>query len=285
MRLALFVSILGGISGVLLLLSASPVAAQDEGDVEAARAAFEEAERHFDDGDFRAAEAAYMRSYELMGPAPTRPLILFNVARAIHRESSRPCEAIATYERMLAESEANAADLAEQRGQAQQYLGQLESRRDGCDQAEAPRPERGEAGDETATTGAGSAGTRTGSGGGDSGGGGGISPIGPIVAAGGGAVLITGLILGGVALGERGSVEDRCDTAAMTCPADAEGDADSVATQALVADILIFSGAAIAAAGLILTFVLTEGDDDANARVGGVCSGNGCMALVEGRFE
>jgi len=281
MRLAYLFLILGGISGGLLLTSASPCAAQDEGDVEAARAAFEEAERHYDAGDFSAAEAAYLRSYELMGPAPTRPLILFNVARAIDRQGSRPCEAIAAYERMLAESEANAAQLAEQRTQAQQYLGQLEPRRAGCEVQPEDEPDETDEADQRVTRRSSPTGPTDS---GDSGGGG-ISPIGPIVLGGGGAVLVTGLVLGGVALGQRGSVEERCDTAAMTCPADAEGDADSVATMALVSDILIFGGAAIAAAGLILTFVLTEGDDDASARVSGVCGGAGCLALVEGRFE
>lgn len=84
----------------------------------------------------------------------------------------------------------------------------------------------------------------------DSGGGGGIWLPGVIIAAGGGAALIAGAVLGGLALGDAGNA-----------PGPDSDEADSARTLALVADILMFGGGAIAVAGLILMFVIQEEGD------------------------
>lgn len=86
------------------------------------------------------------------------------------------------------------------------------------------------------------------------GGGGGMWMPGLIIAGGGAAVAIVGAIVGGLALGAAG------DAPNATGP-----EADDARTLALVADILIPTGIVVAAAGVVLAFVLPSGDDGESA--------------------
>ena len=107
-------------------------------------------------------------------------------------------------------------------------------------------------------------------------GGGGIHPVGPILIGVGGAALLAGAIVGAYGLAERGSVLSECDD--TMCPPDVEGRAADLETLGVVADALLWPGIAIAAAGVVLTFVLTEEGSDTEV----ACGPMGCR--VQGRF-
>jgi hypothetical protein len=87
---------------------------------------------------------------------------------------------------------------------------------------------------------------------------GGISPIGPIVLGVGGALIVAGLVLGGVALSSDSDFEDMCPTR-MNCAESSRSTYDNATTLAGIADGMWIGGAVIGAVGLVLTFVL---DDD-----------------------
>jgi tetratricopeptide (TPR) repeat protein len=105
---------------------------------------------------------------------------------------------------------------------------------------------------------------------------GGVSPIGFIVLGGGAAVAIAGAIVGGLALAQRGSILSECVEG--RCPPELEGSAAEIDTLALVSDVLLFGGLAIAATGLILAFVLPA---DGGMQAGMSCGPTGCYAMLE----
>jgi hypothetical protein len=110
-------------------------------------------------------------------------------------------------------------------------------------------------------------------------GGGGISPVGPIVLGIGGAALIAGAIVGGVALSDGDAIREACPTLTDCDPA-LEDQHDSMRTMSGAADALIFGGLAVAAVGVVLLFVLQEGGGEAAVSAG--CGPSGCR--VRGSF-
>lgn len=234
----------------LLALSAatapSLASAQDEDPrVAEARRHFELGDEHFEAGRFALSAEEFQRAYGLMREAghPNAPLVLFNVGRSME-ELGRDDEARDAYREFLA-AEPDNDELVQN---ARERLARL---------------------------------------GGDGGGGGGegggsISPIGPIVMGAGGAALITGLILGGVALAQDGGVGDMCPSR-MSCPDSLRGQYDDAQTLALVGDILWISGAVIAATGLVLTLVLHD-DSGESATASMSCGPGGCGLSLEGSF-
>ena len=110
-------------------------------------------------------------------------------------------------------------------------------------------------------------------------GGGGISPVGPILMAAGGALVVVGLILDGVALGRDGDFEAMCPNRTGCDPA-LRSQWDETITFAAIGDAMWIGGALVAATGLVLTFVLTEGGDDSTAALS--CGPGGCT--VRGSF-
>jgi len=109
-----------------------------------------------------------------------------------------------------------------------------------------------------------------------------ISPMGPIILGVGAAMLLSGSITGGLALTWRSEVLSRCE--GTRCPPDAEAQASDIETLAIATDVLLFSGAAVAVAGLVLTLVLQETGAE-GTRALATCGPAGCLAIVEGSFE
>ncbi len=108
-----------------------------------------------------------------------------------------------------------------------------------------------------------------------------MSPIGPIVMAAGGALLIAGFSIGGVALAQDGDFAARCPDRSA-CDASLQADYDGARALATAGDALWIAGALTAAAGLVLTFVLTDTADSPSASLR--CGPVGCAASVRGTF-
>lgn len=104
---------------------------------------------------------------------------------------------------------------------------------------------------------------------GDSAGGGGLSgkTWGWIVMGVGGAVLVGGAVTGGIALGTSGDLDD-CRTDRTCERTQKEADlADDVRSQALIGDVLIGTGAAIAAGGLVLYLLSDDASEPGQGSV------------------
>lgn len=114
-------------------------------------------------------------------------------------------------------------------------------------------------------------------------GGGGPWMPGFIIAGAGAAFIVVGAVLGGVALGEQGALEEdfNCDADGV-CDPGFEDAASSGAALAGAADGMLFGGLAVAATGVVLAFVLAESGDDVSA--GAACTPDGCVAQVGGMF-
>lgn len=233
---------LGVLLGAVILGPSSASAQDDDARVVEARRHFELGDEHFEAGRFALAAEAFQRAYGLM------------------REAQHP----------------NAPLILFNVGRSMEELGRDDEARDAYREFLAAEPDNDEL-----VANARERLARLGGGGGPaSSGGGSISPVGPILMGVGGAALVAGLILGGVGLARDGEVADACPSR-VDCPDSARGAYDDAQTLTLVGDILWISGAVIAATGLVLTFVLTEGGDDAStAQLW--CGPLGCG--VEGSF-
>lgn len=209
-----------------------------------ARAQFERADEHYQAGDYALALEGYQSAYDTLAALghPNAALVIFNIARTNER-LGRVQVALEGFERFLVEAPADAP----YRDDATRHAADLR-RRIELQQIDAPPTS-----------------------------GGGVSPVGPVIAAVGGAIAIGGAILGGVALSESDSARAGCvDT---RCPSDARPGIESAQTLANVADGLLFGGLAVAAVGVVLVFVLTDGGDtEATA----ACGPTGCV--VRGTF-
>lgn len=106
-----------------------------------------------------------------------------------------------------------------------------------------------------------------------------ISPVGLIVTGVGAAALIAGAITGGLALAANADATAGCVDG--RCPVELAPRADEAHLLANVTDGLLFGGLAIAAAGVVLIFVL-PGEGPVAASAG--CTSDGCAAFVSGRF-
>jgi tetratricopeptide (TPR) repeat protein len=103
------------IAGLLLsCVALAPLAAraQNAGNREAARAAFDEATRQFEHRNYQLALEGFQRSYDLMEGQPTQIIILYNVARS-HEELGNLREALEAFERYAANAPADAPYLEE----------------------------------------------------------------------------------------------------------------------------------------------------------------------------
>jgi tetratricopeptide (TPR) repeat protein len=253
--------------GTLALWGTSPVAAQaDEDGREAeARQAFLEGREHFEDERFRLAVESFRRAYALLEEvgSPMAPTILYNVATALDELPGHQVEARDTYRRFL--DEAPEGDDPELHRTVEMRIRELDMSieeqvtLDADTDVEAPRPEaEGQPAEES------------------------MSIVGPIVAAGGGALLITGAILGGIALGQGNDIEEACPELSGCSPA-LQSDYDQMRTRSVTADVLIFGGLAIAAVGAVLMFTLKDGANE-DVSVGAACDGQGCYASARGNF-
>ncbi len=253
------------LAGCVLAFSiagSSLAAAQDDDPrVSSARATFEQAEADYAAGRFLDAAAGYERSYALLVEVgrDTAPLVLFNIGSAYDR-AGRAAEARAAYQRFVDEARPDLPGIGDRIEQARARIVVL-----------GPGPATVAP---TAAAPASSAPAESG--------GGGISPVGPIVLAAGGVLVITGLIVGGVALGRDGDLGVACPSR-QSCPAALRPEYDEIRALALAGDVLWIGGAVAAAAGLVLTLALPGDDGGATASLG--CGPTGCQARLAGTFR
>lgn len=239
------------LAAVLLLVVAlvpCVATAQPDADprVERARVAFTRAEEHFRTHDFALALDGFERAHALLAEVghPRSHLVLYNVALCNERLGRHEL-ALAQFEQFLVGAPADAPYRDEATVRAAELRQRLALAR----------------GDAAPSHG-------------------GVSPVGPVIAAVGGAAIVAGAVLGGLALAESDSARAGCvDT---SCPPDARAGIDGARMLAYGADGLIFGGLAVAAAGIVLSFVLVEGDDD--VRASAICGPTGCTATLEGSF-
>jgi hypothetical protein len=298
------------ISLVLLisLASASIASAQDAaGGDQDARALFTRGQAAYTQGDYEDAIAQWTRAWAL----DPRPLLQYNMSQAYER-LGRLEEAVAALQLYLdhaAAGDEHLADARARQSQLRERIAQTSVRItggpegatilvDGEDRGRTPRPD-------PLTVAAGShrivvraagyddftssvvvppgqvaevvvemqqtavATTQTGA----------EFPLGPVILMGaGGAAVIVGAILGGVALGN-----------AQSAPSRTSPEADSARGMALGADILMFGGAAIAAGGLIWLLVAPPGGGSAESEATAATvlpwsSPDGAGITVTGRF-
>jgi len=243
-----------------LSLCASTSRAQEEGDsrVEQARELFETGVEHHADERFLLAAQAFERAHELMVNAnhPNSALILFNLAASLEEIPGRESDAREAYDQFLREADPEHPRVQENLSRAQARIRELDAR-----MAAAARDRPGEpqqAGSSNAV-------------------------VGGVVMAGGGASLIVGAVLGGVAIGVDGDLATMCD-AEYRCPASAVATADEVQTLAIATDVLLFGGLAVASVGVVLFFTLRQDEDSANTAVLPSCDGSSCGIYARGEF-
>ena len=265
------------VAAIVTLTSATAFAQADEA---RARQEFDTASTEFGRGNFALALQAFQRSYDLLEGHPRRPLILFNIGRC-YEELGRYVDARDAYGRYLREAGADAVE----REETEARLRELETRagmgeEGGGTTTTSAQTSSGNAATTTSTTtSTSSPGDGASSG---SGGGGGISPVGPIFLGVGGAMVIAGAITGALTLSSRGDLTAMCT--GMACPESSRGLADDVSTLALTTDILLFGGLAVAATGVLLTLLLTDGgSSDTAASL--TCTDQGCMAFLAGEMN
>jgi hypothetical protein len=99
-----------------------------------------------------------------------------------------------------------------------------------------------------------------------------------IIAGVGAAAIVASVVTGVLVLDARGQLDQMCD-AEGRCPDGFEGTRDEAAVLAGLTDGLLFGGLALAAVGVILAFVIVEGETE-QARV--ACRFGSCA--IEGRF-
>jgi tetratricopeptide (TPR) repeat protein len=224
--------------GIILLLAlasfalVSSATAQDAApeDDERARIHFESGRAHFEEGAYERAIEEFESAYELSH----RPELLMNIASA-HERLGRWGEAADFMERYLRD-----ATEVENRDALERRIANLRARASGGDTGTGEDPD-------PAPTGGGSD-ART---------------IGAVVAFGtAGAGLAAFGIFGGLALGERSSLESGCG-AARECD---DGDVSGLRTLSLVADIgLVVAGVGAVAGVLVLLLVGDGGGGETDA--------------------
>jgi len=110
----------------------------------------------------------------------------------------------------------------------------------------------------------------------------------PVVLMGAGAGLALGsLATGLVAKGKQGELDDECQDG--VCPERLQGTADQGKTLALVTDVLLIGGIAVAATGAVLLWLKRPQSSEApveaaRASAGFMCHGKGCDGSVAVRF-
>lgn len=245
-------------SALLLLLVSigwTPLAAAQQGEPSAsdhadeARRILSEAQAHDDAGRYALAYERYIDLYEHMRASalPRAAVALWNAGIALRQVPGREADARDTLQRFLDESTSMTGDpqVRDWRSTAVEHIAELDART----RPEEPLPEI-----EAAETS-------------------GLSPVGPIVLSVGGAVVVAGLILGGVALSVDSDFEDMCPSR-MNCDESTRSTYDRATTLAVIADAMWITGAVTAAIGLVLTFALSSPDgSDETVTVGLLATG------------
>lgn len=210
-----------------------------------ARQRFTVATELFDSGNYAGALREWQTVYQLMESHPNRAQVLFNIGRA-YQELGQARQALAHFRRYLAETPGDAPH----RATAQQIMRELELR------LELQRE------------------------GGQDSGGFSPAPIGIAIGVTGVAAIIAGSVLGGMALAMDSSGRAQCQEG--RCTEEAYATVVDAHMYANVADVLLWSGIGLAAAGTIVAIVL--GDSPDNARGSASCTSDGCVVVLGAAF-
>lgn len=245
---------------VLALLGPAHATAQPAR-AEHVRQILDEAQAHRREGRHALAAERFLALHQAMRDAalPRAPVALWSAGRALSQVPGRERDAIRVLRQFLDESVTLTEDtqVSDWRSRSIGLIDELEAR------APEPEPTTGEA----EPPGPAAREQR-------------VSPIGPVILGVGGAVLATGVIIGAFSLGQASEFRDACSDLTM-CPTRLRAQYDEMRTYSMVADVLMVAGGAIAIAGLVLTFVLTE---DVDAQASAACTSQGCLAFVRGSF-
>lgn len=243
----------------LLWLPCAPTRAQEATpemlDAEA-RARFELAMVHIQNGRFEEAANEFHAAYELSH----RDELLYNEFLA-WRDGGFPDRAADSLEAFLATLDDDHPDRANLEARLGSLRAQAARMRDADERGAEAEPSPPAPDDEPAS-------------------GGGPHPAGFALIGAGAAVAIAGAIVGGVALSISDDLAGACGGG--VCPEARRGDADTGEALAITADVLLPVGAAVAVVGVILLLTVTEGDDSPSAAL--ACDGAGCVGAVRGAF-
>jgi tetratricopeptide (TPR) repeat protein len=267
----------------LTVLALAPYASA-QGDDDEARMHFRLGRAYYDSGRFADAAGEFEQAYQLSG----RAALLYNLYVS-YRDGGQPREAADRLRRYLAE-----AENVENRSQLEARLASLERMLESRGGDEATEPEPSEAPPDEAppdeaspdeATGQESTSTAPPPTEPSDGGGGGMWTPGWIIAGGGAALMVAGIVTGVLALDAQTQLREefgcRDDGACMP------GFEDTASNGALLAgltDGFLIGGGVIAASGVVLALVLSDGGDSDTA-VSASCGPDGCMAAVGGSFE
>jgi tetratricopeptide (TPR) repeat protein len=229
---------------IAALLMSAPAAADDAEDK--ARSHFRLGRAHYDNGDFVKAAAEFEAAFA----ASQKPALLYNVylayrdandtanaARALREYLTKEKE-VENRQQLEAKLRALEAALAAETAAAPTPAAPVASQpvEPSPAQASPPEPEPATAADFEATA---------------EGGGEGVPVLPIVLMAGGGAMVVTSLITGAMASSAQGELEDGCPTR-MSCDPSLADTKDSGETLALVTDVLLFGGIAVAGTGVAL---------------------------------
>lgn len=242
-----------GIAALLLVASANAAAEERAVSDEEFNAAVSVAVEHYNAQRYEPAIESFRRAYAMR----PQPELIYNIARVYERSVQRE-EAIQEYERFLSLPNTTAT----LRARAATSLEALRTEMAVLERAERPQQERD---NQDANSGASSGGT-----------GGGTPPpppppvdpepsnagavIGWLLVGSGAAALITGGVLGGLALSAEGNAEGASSLQEF------QDEEESASSLALGADILFGAGGALAIAGIVMLIIRTtrgdEGDEE-----------------------
>jgi hypothetical protein len=198
-------------------------------------------------GQYAAAEAEFRRLYDSLQGQRSQVLVLGYLARAVDGQGGRDQEALGLYADYLRSTDGMTDDptIRSSREYSQQRFDALTAN---VAQAAVPTV---------------------------------MSPIGPVVVVAGAALIVVGLVLGAVTLVKHDEYVARC--VGLSCPIGSEGQASEINIFAIVTDVLIFAGAAVALTGLLLMLFLRDPAPAPSAGLG--CGPDGCHAFLRGSFQ
>lgn len=265
MRLALAASLALASTAVAFVPSVAAQSARAA--ISPARQAFEEGREHFEDRRYGLAAESFLRAYELMRAEglPNTWMILYNLGTSLDEIPGREQEARDAYAGYLAEAERSDTEPASRVALVRNRIRELELRI--AAMAPSPIAADGDADDEVQVAPAPPPEPETT-----------VSPIGPVVLASGGALLLASAITGIVLAVENESLLSSCGGG--VCPASSRGQAEHVQAIGIATDVLWIGGAALAATGLALTLLLRDVVAGEAPPISAGCGAAGCAVQL-----
>lgn len=266
MKRVLFALVLGGALG-MAAGAAAQSSGEDDGRLLEARGLFEQGEAHYEAGRYVLAAEAFQQAFEILTEQnhPRAAMVLINIGASLEEIAGREQEALDAYRRFLEEASPDNSAAQEQVSRVRGRILELEARQQGLRESEGGGGDGDDEGEPRDPIEGGAS----------------ISPVGPIVLGVGGAALVAGVIAGAFSLGLDSDFRNACDDLSM-CPTELRPQYDEMRAVSTAADVLLVAGGIVAAAGLVLTFTLTEGDSP--PPVSAACTDDGCVAVVRGGF-